>query len=93
MFMWLVQYKKVLIQSNLINKGWTGSTDCMVCRDLKTVDHLMIQCSVVRQLWFWLGDCQEVFDYWHTIEDILTYSDNLQGSSIKTFLITFSALA
>lgn len=51
-FMWLVHKKTILTKSNLIHRG------CQFWGEIETIDHLFIQCPLVRQVWFRLGQVQ-----------------------------------
>lgn len=77
----------------IIDRGWTGTSQCHFCHEEETVDYLFVQCSFVRQIWFWLEACQEVFFQWFSVDDIVNFALSLPSSSQKTFLIVFSALA
>lgn len=91
--MWLLTQNRILIKDNLLDKEWTGSTQCHFCTQEETVDHLFIQCPFVRQIWFWLGDCQDLFSTWHSIDDIMTFVYSLSLRQQQSFLVAFSALA
>lgn len=81
-----------LTKSNLLKRGWTGTSNCQFCQNIETVDHLFVQCSWVRQIWFSLGQCQDIFSNWQTIEGVIHYADSLQHHNKHAFLNVFSAL-
>nr|CAD1841608.1 unnamed protein product [Ananas comosus var. bracteatus] len=50
-FCWLVLRKRLPTIDNLLKRGWTGNTSCVLCgSELETLDHLFTQCALVRFL-------------------------------------------
>nr|CAD1817778.1 unnamed protein product [Ananas comosus var. bracteatus] len=50
-FYWLVLKKKILTMDNLVKRGWTGNTSCVLCgSEIETIDHLFTQCVFFRFL-------------------------------------------
>jgi hypothetical protein len=51
---------------NVRKKGWKGSTLCSLCGDKEIVDHIFIQCDLLKYVWrrnekyCWLGPCPQV---------------------------------
>ncbi|OAY74397.1 putative ribonuclease H protein, partial [Ananas comosus] len=44
-FTWIVLKKRPLTADNLLKRGWSGNTVCMLCgSEEETVDHLFVQC-------------------------------------------------
>jgi hypothetical protein len=60
-FMWLTCQSKILTKDQLREKGWIGSASCPFCNADETVNHLFITCSLVRQVWFWMGKKCPIF--------------------------------
>lgn len=91
--MQLLSKNKILTKSNLQLRGWEGNTTCHFCDKEEIVDHLFVECTRFRHVWFWLGDCQFVLQYWHTITDILQFSFASPAIKCSPFLIAFGAFA
>ncbi|OAY69027.1 LINE-1 retrotransposable element ORF2 protein [Ananas comosus] len=50
-FTWIVLKKRPLTADNLLKRGWTGNTVCVLCEsEEETVDHLFAQCVFSRFL-------------------------------------------
>lgn len=54
---------------------------------------MYVECTRFRHVWFWLGDCQFVLLYCHTITDILQFSFASPAIKCSPFLIAFGAFA
>ena len=74
-FAWEATWGKVLTLDKLQKRGWQLPNCCFLCRcEEETVNHILIQCIVVRVLWdivFGLLGVQWVFP--ETVKEILTY--------------------
>lgn len=92
-FMWLLTHNKILTKSNLLKRGWTGNCSCHFCLSRETVDHLFLNCSRTRQIWFCMGSCQLLFIEWNSISDILPFVYTLPQPHRTAFLTVFGALA
>ena len=52
-FIWLSFHGKIQTKSMLARKGWKGSTNCTLCDgEIETNDHLFLEWSFSRQVWF-----------------------------------------
>lgn len=91
--MWLLTHNKILTKSNLLKKGWTGNNSCQFCQNRETVAHLFVNCSKTRQIWFWLGACQNLLEHLYSILHILDFVYTLPQPKWNTFLTIFGALA
>ncbi len=50
-FVWLVLLRKVLTVDNLLKRGWTGETGCVLCSvQTESLDHLFMSCGAIRSL-------------------------------------------
>ncbi len=50
-FVWLVLRGKVRTKDNLLKRGWTGDSSCVLCLDEdETVDHLFLGCRFTRSI-------------------------------------------
>nr|CAD1836467.1 unnamed protein product [Ananas comosus var. bracteatus] len=50
-FCWLILKKRPITADNLLKRGWTGNTTCVLCgMTEETVDHLFTQCVFTRFL-------------------------------------------
>lgn len=50
-FCWLVLKKRPLTADNLIKRGWTGDTACMMCRTYdESADYLFTQCVFIKYI-------------------------------------------
>jgi hypothetical protein len=51
-FIWLAFRKSILTKYVLIRSGWKGEdSKCCFCDDLKTIDHLVLECKLSRYAW------------------------------------------
>ena len=90
--MWLVTHNLILIKDNLTKKGWIGNTQCHICGQHETVDHLFLMCDVAQQVWFWLGKSQEVMHLWHNWDSLIQFAYSLNLVNRTCFLIVLSAV-
>lgn len=66
---------------------------CQFCEIVETVDHLLVACSLVQTIWFWMGKCQNYFTDWKFLSDILEFAQKLpKYKKKKTFLVMMSAV-
>lgn len=90
--MWLVSKKKILTKDNLIKKGWVGDVGCQFCGWPESLDHLFLKCPLIQPVWFWMGNCQDVFTEWNSVSDIIAFACTLTKYKKQAFLIMMSAL-
>jgi zinc-binding in reverse transcriptase len=76
----------------LTKRGWQGVPTCCFCSKYETMDHLFVQCEFVRQIWFWMGICQDLSIYWYNLEDVLTYAQSPPRKERTAFLTVLSAV-
>jgi hypothetical protein len=50
-FVWTATWGRILTCDNLMRRGYSLARWCCMCRHRKTVDHLLLHCSVVSELW------------------------------------------
>lgn len=62
------------------------------CDMHESVDHLLLQCFFIRQIWFWMGICQSYFTHWHQFTDIIQYAHSLNYKEREAFLTVVSAV-
>lgn len=67
-FMWLTSKKKILTRDKLVN------TKCQFYTLTETVDHLFVQCSFAKQVWFWMEACQALSPSWSSLKEIIQFA-------------------
>jgi hypothetical protein len=50
-FLWYLRFGVILTKDNLAKRKWKGDTDCCVCGEQETIQHLFFECPVARQVW------------------------------------------
>ena len=51
-FVWIACLNRILTIDNFIRRGWVlVNRCCMCCAEVETIDHLLLHCLVVSQLW------------------------------------------
>lgn len=62
-FMWLTFRNRILSRVNLHKRGWEGDTTSVFCSCNETINHLFLNCQLVRQVLQWIGkdniDCTQ----------------------------------
>jgi zinc-binding in reverse transcriptase len=91
-FMWLVLHNKILTRDNLRKRGWEGEIQCTICNKQESISHLFFTCHIAKQIWFWMGLCQNYFLQWHSIEDVVEFALALPLLRRKSFLIVLCAV-
>jgi zinc-binding in reverse transcriptase len=86
-FMWLTSKKKILTKENLTKRGWQGVPTRFFCSKLENMDHLLVQSEFVRQIWFWMGICQDLSIYWYNLEDVLSMPNHCLEKKELHFLL------
>jgi len=57
--------KKILTWDNLQVNGWEGPSICQLCqKDLETVNHLFINCTFTKQVWFRIRSGLNILKDW-----------------------------
>jgi zinc-binding in reverse transcriptase len=55
-FLWLVFHYRILNKYQLIKKGRSGCTDCVLFRaPLEDSEHFLLHCSTTAQVWDWVN--------------------------------------
>jgi hypothetical protein len=49
--MWFIHRKKISTKDNLKRRNWDGDTKCWFCCDEEYVQHLFIECPLVKVVW------------------------------------------
>ncbi len=50
-FGWLLLKRRLLTNDNLLKRGWSGDTECVLCGEqTETLDHLFLFCQTTRGL-------------------------------------------
>ena len=50
-FMWMALQNCLKTWDNLVKKGWYGPSLCILCKDSKSVDHMLASCSFTIEIW------------------------------------------
>ena len=50
-FMWFVHKQVILTKDNLLKRRWVGSSCCCFCVHDETIQHLFLDCPLVKLLW------------------------------------------
>jgi hypothetical protein len=90
--MWLTCKYKILTKDHLQTKGWQGYIQCMFCNKDESINHLFITCPLARQVWFWMGKCNQYFTEWSSMDDIISFVVALPKHDKTAFLMVLSAL-
>lgn len=90
--MWLVTKDKILTKVNLQKKGWSGDVSCQFCNCPEDVNHLFFHCFFAKHVWFHMGQCQQHFLSWHSMEDVIQFALTLPKHKRQAFLIVISAV-
>jgi zinc-binding in reverse transcriptase len=85
-FILLVCHNRILTRDNLHKRGWDNTLQCLFCSENESVSHLFVQCGWVKQIWFWLGQCQNYFHCWSRLDDIMQFALCLSHNLKKSFL-------
>ena len=91
-FIWLLSKNRILTKTNLNKRGWRGFQTCVFCSHIETVNHLFLECQFVKQIWFWMGQCQSHFLDWHNMNDIRKFALSLPTDQRTAFLTVFCAI-
>jgi zinc-binding in reverse transcriptase len=91
-FMWFVTQNKILTKHNLVKRGCVGSTLCTMCDETETVQHLFLMCNFAKQIWFWMGKCQQYYIYWNNFSYVMVFVATLSGNIQKCFLVVLSSV-
>lgn len=89
--MWLIFRNRILTKVNLTKEGWIGSTQCMFCDQQETVNHLSLNCPLIKQVWYWLGNNQLHYQQWRSLKHVFHFALALSKKERTAFLIVFSA--
>ena len=90
--MWLTNKNRILTLDNLLKKGWQGDNTCHFCDQLETKDHLFVTCSFTKQIWFFMGSCQQASIHWTKFSDIIHFAKQLPPPQKAAMLLVFSAV-
>ena len=93
--MWLLFHNKILTKAVLSRRGWTGPTECLFCNTVGTKEtalHLFLHCPYISQVWFWMGNFQQLSCSWSSLNDILTHAMLLPLSQRQAMLMAVSAI-
>lgn len=92
-FLWQVCNDKVQSAEQLAKKNWDGPTDCKLCGQLESAEHIFVQCVLARFSWSVFRDVCE----WGTIPISM---DNIHGKLVegssnmnRKFVFIFGCLA
>ena len=91
-FMWLVCKSRIVTRDNMAKRGWGGELKCSFCPDSESAIHLILHCSIAKQIWFYMGECQNMIHIWVSFDDVFDYVHSLNGSEKYAFLVVFSAV-
>jgi hypothetical protein len=83
---------RILTKNNLHKRGWQGDLACQFCHKNETITHLFLKCSVAKQIWFWMGRCQDYFYHWKTCLNIFDFAGSLDKDNRIALLVVFSVL-
>lgn len=89
-FMLLLFQNEILTKAVLSTKGWQGSQVCHFCSlvgENETALHLFLKCPYLSQIWFWMGELQQLYSNWHSLSDVMTSSQR------QALLLVVSAFA
>jgi hypothetical protein len=50
-FLWYLRQGVVLTKDNFAKRKWKGGTECCICGEYETIQHLFFECPIVRQVW------------------------------------------
>lgn len=59
---------------------------------MESADHIFVACSLVKQVWFWMGKSQHYFTQWVTMEDVIEFALTLSKYEKQAFIMVFSAI-
>lgn len=90
-FMWLTSKNRILTLDNLLKKGWQGNNRCQFCHQPETINHLFVSCSFTKQIWFFIGSCQQTSIQWNKFQ-ILSILPNNCLHTKKLLCCLFSVL-
>lgn len=68
--------------------GRTGNTSCQFFYLPETVNHLFIHCSFTKQIWFWMGTCQDVSLNWHKFTNVIHFANQLSSARKVALLVS-----
>lgn len=73
-------------------RGWGGLQSCNFCNEDESVDHLFLKCDIARIIWFWMGECKNMFNHWRQFTDIIDFANNLSKKDREAFLTVISGV-
>ena len=91
-FMWLTSKNRILTTDNLIKRGWQGCDKCQFCDQPETINHLFFTCSFTKQIWFYLGACQQVSCKWTKLSDVVHFARQLPSKQKIALLLVCSSV-
>jgi hypothetical protein len=50
-FGWYLRRGVILTKDNLVKRNWHGSTQCVLCHQDETINHLFFQCRFAKSIW------------------------------------------
>lgn len=86
-FIWMAAHDRIQSAVQLKKKKWLGPTECSICDNIETSDHILFQCPIAVFLWSFLRNtfgwpksptsCEEF---------LLEFVDNRRGKIQKVLL-------
>ena len=56
------------------------------------MQHIMLDCTFTKQIWFYMGICQNLMQVWTSFEDIIDYACSLPTKEKCAFLMVVCAV-
>lgn len=92
-FMWLLFRNKILTKDVLSQKKWQGDMHCLFCNcAIESTLHLFLKCPYIAQIWFWMGQFQNFYGDWTSLENIQSLAQSLPLKQREAMLMVVSAI-